>query len=343
MTLPNLNKIQHYAAITAVALSPDEKMIACGSWQSAPITVWEMATGNLVAELSGCKGEVHSLAFSPDSARVAAATVWGGIWVWQLGDGQMVQHKEQTKSRRIRSLTFPGTAQSSTLPVMLSDSIHRGQQRALAPNGKFLAAKQLATISVTQYRTKTEIGRLDPFRYAVVQAWVRYMRWSADSQLLALCGDGWVGIWSPFTGQFFARSQPAEFLYDIAVLGSSRQVVCAMGKLRLQVVDLRLEPLLTSWEERYQRFVGETAVSPTTTTRNDWNWNVTQWGYEGVHLEANGLLWYDHRHNTMDGGGGATEQSYASFLVEGTTFAIPEDVLGEVCRAVNLRLQQKNQ
>ncbi|MDX2041779.1 MAG: WD40 repeat domain-containing protein [Acidobacteriota bacterium] len=338
MDIPPFDKIRHGSGINAIAISHDEKLIACGGFAPAPITVWDLSSGEMLTQVSGFTGQIQSMAFSPDSSRIAAANVFGGFWVWNLKDGLLAHHKDETNSRRIPSLVFPANARNNDLPVTLLDSIHRGPSRKLSPNGKFLATRQ-GFVSVTKYKTKTELYRLDCQKYEVAKTGVRYLNWSADSKLLALTGDDWAGCWAPAEGKFFGGKLPStEFVYDVAVLSSTRQILYTIGKPTLLAMELPTEPLLTEWEARYKGFL---TVSPTDAelkSRDDWNWNVNQWGHEGVSLQADGLLWYGHRHNTMDGGTGAQLQSLASFLEEGPTDkGIPEDVLGRLCRAVNLK------
>jgi hypothetical protein len=333
-----LKQIQHPGAIYAVAVSPDERLIACGGWAPHPISLWSLSNGEPIARLSGFTGQVQALAFSPDSTMLAAANVWGGLWVWQIKGGLLLHHKEPGKARRLRSLVFAGTGKNKELPVMLSDSINGGPTRKLAPNGTLLATNH-GDLRLTQYKTKTEIARLDVLKYELAKTGVRYLSWSADSSMLALAGDGWAGGWLQAENQFFGCRLPStEFVYDLAVLGSSRQILYTIGKPTLLAIDLPAEPLLTNWQAQYARLLAAAPSEPT--SGRDWNWNVRQWGYEGVTLEAEGLLWYSHSHNTM-GGGGAHTQSLPSFLADGPSDSrIPEDVLSKLCQAVNQRMTE---
>lgn len=338
MGIHAFDKIQNGSAINAIAISHDEKLIACGGWAPAPITVWDLSSGEIQAQFSGFSGQIQSIAFSPDSSKIAAANVWGGLWVWNLNDGSLTHRKAATNSRRIPSLVFPSNARKNELPIVLLDSIRRGPSRKLSPNGNFLATNQ-SRISITKYKTKTELHRLDCSKYEVAKAGVRCLNWSPDSRMLAMTGDGWAGCWIPTEGRFFGSKLPStDFVYDVAVLGSTRQILYTIGKPTLLSMDLPTEPLLMKWEAQYQRFVTDSPTDSELKSRDDWNWNVNQWGYEGVSLQADGLLWYSHRHNTMDGGSDAHLQSLASFLEEGPADKrVPEDVLGRVCRAVNLK------
>ncbi len=339
MAFDALAPINHPSPILAIAVSPDEKWIACGGGESAPVTIWDLASGNLIGRLAGVAGQVHTLAFSADGSRLAAGTVWGGIWVWQTSTGQLLQQREPTTTRRRRALVFLDKAKATALPHQLSYSLNHGPIRALAPDGQWLASTE-AGLSITPYRQKGEPITLDYLQYDIVTSGVRSLRWSADSQAVGVAGDGWVGIWRPFEGQFFGRALPSPaYINDIAVLSSTMQLICATFQQNsLHAFEMPPEPLQTRWQTQFQRLVAHLTPHPRLQTRHDWTWNTTQWGYEGVRLEATELLWYSHSHNTMDGGVGATTQSLSDFVARGTHFAIPESVLAEVCYVVQQRL-----
>src|SRR6266481_8729893 len=66
----NLSSIARQAVL-AVAVSPDEKWLAT-SGDDGSIKLWNPATGKSVRNLSGHKGAVNGLTFSPDSGRLVS-------------------------------------------------------------------------------------------------------------------------------------------------------------------------------------------------------------------------------------------------------------------------------
>ena len=63
----------------------------------------------------------------------------------------------------------------------------------------------------------------------------------------------------------------------------------------------------------------------------EWTWNHRAGlGYDGVHTrEGPFLVWYTHRHHTLEGGG-ARIQQFGDLLRDGPPVPVPDDILAEV-------------
>ncbi len=322
---------EHDTVIHSLALSRDETRLACGG-ADAPITIWNVSDGMLLTRLTGLKHQAHAVAFSPDDAWLAAVNVWGGLYVWQLADGQLIEQKPETKSRRNRSLVYPATSKNPRLPVMLTHSIYSQPDRSLAPDGKSLAVVEGARVKVLKYRTTTELSTINLSKYGIFKQGVGKLVWSTDSKMLAMGGRGWAGVWMPFEHppSFYGVSLPASIAFDEKVVLSSRQILYPKGR-SIGVLELPETPLLTEWE-RFLNSVPEPESG--FKAKNDWQWNETQSGYDGVHTFEAQLVWYNHNHNPH-AGGGAAEQSFTSFLEDGPYIRdVPNPILVKVCQAV---------
>lgn len=332
--------IQHESYIFSLAVSPDGTLLACGGTEEVPITVWNIAQGTLVARLAGLTRQVQALAFSADGALLAAANLWGGLCVWEVASGRLLETRPNGSDRKKRSLVYPAKEPQARLPVMLSDSISGTRSRALAPNGRFLAVLN-ATVQVKKHKTAVILAELDPQQWPVSQTGTRQLAWAADSATLALAGSGWVGCWLPLAtpAEFFATPLPAAGqVAALAVLGQSRQVFYAIGAdVAIWTAQSPLPSVLTPWQ-RFLNQVPRQQPDSEATLKKEWTWDVTQWGYEGVHTYEGQLLWYSHSHNPH-AGGGAHGQSYADFLAAGPSVAVPEPILVEICQMVRLLVE----
>ena len=78
-----------YSWVNALALSPDGKFLATGSGglglgRNAAVQIWEIETLELVAELLGHTGTVHTVAFSPDGKWLASSGNDGTTLLWEV-------------------------------------------------------------------------------------------------------------------------------------------------------------------------------------------------------------------------------------------------------------------
>jgi WD40 repeat protein/serine/threonine protein kinase len=109
----------HRHPVFVVRFSPDGKLLAsCACDRSSPGDpqeglVWDVATGRVLGRFQG-KGQVYSLAFSPDGTRLAAGCADGRVW--------LLDWKRGTRT--------------------LDAALHRGEVTAVAisPDGKELAS-----------------------------------------------------------------------------------------------------------------------------------------------------------------------------------------------------------
>ena len=333
--MPELEGVRLAGPAFALAVSPDETRLAGGGAAGIPVTVWDLAGPTCLAELAGLPRQTHALAFSPDGARLAAANLWGGLAVWSLPEGRLLNSKPDNTGRATRSLTYPAHRPAAPRPVMLSDSIFRGVRRSLSPSGRFVAVSQ-AGVRVLPYRSTTVTAELDLSAVPLAQSGVRQLAWSTDSQWLALAGEGWAGAWRPFDSPAAVYALPlpfAEAPHAVAMLGRARQVLVTHGAqiLALELPAAPVAPTLTPWQQFLQRVPPPS--DPAFNPRHDWHWNITDHGYEGVDTLGAGLLWYAHSHNPH-AGGAALDQDFAGFLESGPALPAPDAVLMELVQAV---------
>jgi WD40 repeat protein len=77
----------HKAAVTAVAFSPDDRLLASGSADNTA-KLWDTATGREVRTLGGHEARVTGVAFSPDGMRLATASNDQTVRLWNPTTGE---------------------------------------------------------------------------------------------------------------------------------------------------------------------------------------------------------------------------------------------------------------
>lgn len=102
--VPPLARIRRVGNAVALAASADGKWLA-GGGDDAQVTVWNLATGEIVETLPGGAGTIYACQFSADSQMLATANLNGLVKVWRVKDWTL-QGSHLNPKRKVRSVAF---------------------------------------------------------------------------------------------------------------------------------------------------------------------------------------------------------------------------------------------
>ena len=209
---------------TCVEFSPDGRHVAAGSFApSLPlknskglVLIWDVGTRRVIRKFDGQLGVVLSMAYSPDSKRIASSSInpENTFVVWEAGTGKTVKtvagHTSQVHKLRfspdgrlLASADTDGTVRlwdAGTLAEIRKIDAHHGPAVGLSftPDGlNFATAGEDALIRVWETETGRNIREMPGHSGSALS-----VSYSRDGKLLASSGfDKTVRLWDPATGQ----------------------------------------------------------------------------------------------------------------------------------------------
>jgi WD40 repeat protein len=155
---------------------------------------------------------VFSLAWSPDSTRIASASNDGSVQVWNALDGQTLFAYRSLKM--IKSAPAPWNAV------------------AWSPDGKQLAIGGTGNTLILDARTGTEVAN-----YGYKSGVVHNLAWSPNGQYLAVADTtGLVRVWSALTGQnIYAYQGHTSDVFAVAWSPDGQRIASASSDGTVQV------------------------------------------------------------------------------------------------------------
>jgi len=233
--------------LTAIAIAPDNSAIAAGD-ALGMVRLWDSA-GNLLRALSGKNQPVLSLAFSPDSTRLAAGRWDRAIDLWRVADGQLTStlrgHRRparemafspdgetlHTWSNRepVQRWPIPGGSPKEEWYIGQTNDGRTGSSAAFSGDGAVFAAAQDWRVRVFNTADGTSRSQLQP-----VNAPIAAVALSRDGALAATSDQKSVKIWRTEDGSLLHETPalPAAFLLFSA---DGQSVLLQGGDSSLQV------------------------------------------------------------------------------------------------------------
>jgi DNA-binding beta-propeller fold protein YncE len=236
----------HHSIVESLAFSPNGKQLASGSFQE--VTLWDVATGNVVKRFTGFADRVVALALSPDGKLLAtgggAPSQDGEIMLFDVSDGKVIANIKNGHSDTVFGVAF--SPDGAKLATCSADKFVKVFE---VPSGKFVKAFEGHTNHVLDVGWKSD-GKLLVSAGAdnVVKVWdyekgeqvrtfgnhskqITRLVFKGKSPEIATCsGDQTVRFWNidnGGAGMTFGGS--TDFLYAVTVSADGK-IVAAGGE-----------------------------------------------------------------------------------------------------------------
>lgn len=202
----------HLERISSVALSPDDQVVASGSWDDT-IILWRVIDGALLHHLEGHSDPVFDVAFTPDSSILASCDAAGQVYLWDVESGEQLNtfqaHETYTRSIDI------------------------------SPDGKYLITGAADdTVKIWDFEQGELLKTLDACA-------VRDIKISADGSILAAgCGDELMMFWNIGEFDFITSIDTNALVSKIALSADGTVVAAALGDQRVKVWQIETGTLL---------------------------------------------------------------------------------------------------
>jgi WD40 repeat protein/tetratricopeptide (TPR) repeat protein len=142
-TVAELHYIETQVPVQAIAFSPNNEMLATGSWHHS-VQLWRVEDGYLLANLEAHESPVLAVAFSPDGNELASGDEDGVIAIWHVDMRRWARLWEAHK-RAITAVAFSPDGDN-----LLASSLDQTISLWQIDNGKQLMSLQKHEEAVTQ-------------------------------------------------------------------------------------------------------------------------------------------------------------------------------------------------
>jgi dipeptidyl aminopeptidase/acylaminoacyl peptidase len=233
----------HTARVSAVAFSPDGRLLGTGSWDNS-VGLWDARTGKVLHRMIGHTACIFYVAFSPDGKLLASASRDRAIRLWDTKTGKEVRRLNGHTSdvfgaafspdgKYLASGSFDGSAR--LWEVATGKEVRRfagaglGQVNTVrfTPDGKTLvASSNSGPIILWDVPSGKETRRLTGHT-----GWVYPIALSPDGRTLASGGhDGTIRLWELASGKERRRLAEGQGdVYALSISPDGRTIATASG------------------------------------------------------------------------------------------------------------------
>ena len=223
----------HRGAVTAVAFSPDEKLLASSGADNI-VKLWDMTTGKELFTLRGHLAAVTSVCFSPDGARLVS------------GAGNVVKIWDVTTGKELASL--PGHTAQVTSVAFSPDAVH------------VASGSEDKTVRVEQS------DRADRMLFQKHDDAVASVAFDQDGQKLASLGQTQLLVWQPLTGLVVHSLRSSGRTVSVA-FGSKGNRLAAAVNFPPQPDEARPAGQVTVWDLDVPKVIFSTKQSAVTVSQ----------------------------------------------------------------------------
>lgn len=245
----------HSAWVTSVDASPHGRIIS-GSTDGTLI-LWDMITGERLRTFKGHRGDVETVAFSPDGQTVVSGAIDQSVFLWDVDTGGLIQ-RFQGHREPVRSVAFSPDGQTivsaSSDKTLIIWEVATGTQRfrleghpssvlsaAFSPDGRFIVSGGLdGGLILWDANAGTALRDWKAHDTTVHEVAFSPAAASSTNSLVVVSGsaDNTVKLWDAQSGQLLQVLTGANPVTDLAVHPEGRLLLFGTNDGHLHVWDL---------------------------------------------------------------------------------------------------------
>ncbi len=248
----NTTTLEMFTA-TAIAFSPDGKIVASGAKGDHRVRLWDVSTGEIISVIEG-SNSVRSMAFSPDGKILATASGDGKVRLWDVA-----------------TQTHIATLEGHTDWV---NSV------AFSPDGTLASGSNDNTVKLWGASTGETIAILEGHMYSV-----NSVAFSPDGRMLASGSmDNTVRLWDVATGETIAilgsgYYEQGGIVNSVAFSPDGRMLASGSMDNTVRLWDVATRTTIAIFNREYHDAVVSVAFSPdgTRLVSGSWHGEINLW------------------------------------------------------------------